>query len=85
MVAVLDRAGREIDADPMDAADNARSRALSARHLIERACMDVLDRFGRATGAALLAYDAQIAQRYSELALYIRQCHAERDLQALVE
>jgi alkylation response protein AidB-like acyl-CoA dehydrogenase len=78
--ALLAQAGREIDVDPQDAGGQARRRALMARHLIERMCTDVLDRFGRATGPQLLAFDARIAQRYSELTLYIRQCHAERDL-----
>jgi hypothetical protein len=44
-----------------------------------------MDHFGRATGPALLAFDAALAQRYAELTLYIRQCHAERDLQSLAE
>ena len=78
--AVLAQAAREIDADPQDSTQEARRRALMARHLIERLCTDVLDRFGRATGPQLLAFDARIAQRYAELSLYIRQCHAERDL-----
>jgi alkylation response protein AidB-like acyl-CoA dehydrogenase len=78
--ALLAQAGREIDVDPQDAGGQARRRALMARHLIERMCTDVLDRFGRATGPQLLAFDARIAQRYTELTLYIRQCHAERDL-----
>jgi alkylation response protein AidB-like acyl-CoA dehydrogenase len=78
--AVLNEAGHQIDADAQDSARGARKRALMARHLIERQCMDVLDRFGRATGPALLAFDAPIAQRFAELTLYLRQCHAERDL-----
>jgi alkylation response protein AidB-like acyl-CoA dehydrogenase len=81
--AVLEQAGREIDADPKDRELVGRRRALMARHLIERMCVDVLDRFGRATGPQLLAFDAQIAQRHAELALYVRQCHAERDLEAI--
>ena len=44
---------------------------------------DVLDRFGRATGPQLLAFDGGIARRHAELALYIRQCHAERDLESI--
>jgi hypothetical protein len=83
MTAILDRAGREIDADPTDSGQRARVRALSARHLIERHCTEVMDHFGRATGPALLAYDAAIAQRYAELTLYIRQCQAERDLESM--
>jgi alkylation response protein AidB-like acyl-CoA dehydrogenase len=78
--AVLAQAAREIDSDPHDMAHEAQRRALMVRHLIERQCTDVLDRFGRATGPQLLAFDAEIAQRHAELTLYIRQCHAERDL-----
>lgn len=78
--AVLNEAGHQIDADPRDSAWGAQKRALMARHLIERQCVEVLDRFGRATGPALLAFDAVVAQRFAELTLYIRQCHAERDL-----
>ena len=81
--ALLAHAGQEIDADPLDLQAQARRRALMARHLIERLCTDVLDRFGRATGPQLLAFDARVAQRYAELTLYIRQCHAERDLAAI--
>ena len=81
--AVLAQAAREIDADPHDTSHEAKRRALMARHLIERLCTDVLDRFGRATGPHLLAFNAQMAQRHAELYLYIRQCHAERDLAAI--
>jgi alkylation response protein AidB-like acyl-CoA dehydrogenase len=79
----LRQAADEIDADPQDSQGRARRRALMARHLIERLCTDSLDRFGRATGPQLLAFDAAVAQRYAELTLYIRQCHAERDLAAI--
>jgi hypothetical protein len=78
--AILTEAGRQIDADPGDSAGVGHKRALMARHLIERTCTEVLDHFGRATGPTLLAFDAAVAQRYAELTLYIRQCHAERDL-----
>lgn len=81
--AFLRQAGEEIDADPHDTHGQARRRALMARHLVERLCTDTLDRFGRATGPQLLAFDTQVAQRYAELTLYIRQCHAERDLASI--
>ena len=81
--AVLDRAGREIDADPLDERGDARNRALKVRHLIERWCTEVLDRFGRATGPRLLAEDGQVARQHMGLAVYIRQCHGERDLEAI--
>jgi alkylation response protein AidB-like acyl-CoA dehydrogenase len=79
-LAVLEQAARETDKDP-SSATAARERAYLVRHLIERSCTEILDRFGRATGPQLLAFDGAIAQRYSELTLYIRQCHAERDLE----
>lgn len=78
----LDQAGREIDADP-DNYEGARARALVLRHRVEQTCSDVLERFGRAYGPRPLAYDTAISQRYQELVLYLRQCHAERDLEAL--
>jgi alkylation response protein AidB-like acyl-CoA dehydrogenase len=81
--AILEQSGREIDFDPRDCAGQARVRALKVRHLIERACTEVLDRFGRATGPQLLAHDEKVARQYAALALYIRQCHAERDLETI--
>jgi alkylation response protein AidB-like acyl-CoA dehydrogenase len=83
--AVLEQSGREIDDDPVDVGRCARRRALKARHLIERACTEVLDRFGRATGPQLLAYDAHVVRQHASLALYIRQCHGERDLETIPE
>jgi alkylation response protein AidB-like acyl-CoA dehydrogenase len=81
--AILEQSGREIDLDPLDRAGEARVRAMKVRHLIERACTEVLDRFGRATGPQLLAHDEKVARQYAALALYIRQCHAERDLETI--
>jgi hypothetical protein len=83
MQAALNQASLEIDSQP-DALGPARQRAYVVRHLIERTCTEVLDRFGRATGPQLLAFDAGIARRYAELTLYIRQCHAERDLEKIL-
>jgi len=81
--AMLDQAGSEIDADPRDQSESARTRALKLRHLIERACAEVLDRFARATGPHLLAHDARVIRQHQALSLYIRQCHGERDLAAI--
>jgi len=78
--AILEQAGREIDADPLDRSSTARTRGLKVRHLIERTCAEVLDRFARATGPHLLAYDANVVRQHQALTLYIRQCHGERDL-----
>jgi alkylation response protein AidB-like acyl-CoA dehydrogenase len=78
--ATLDTAGAEIDADPADRKRQARARALMVRHLVERWCTEVLDRFGLATGPGLLCFDAHVAQQHMGLGVYIRQCHGERDL-----
>jgi alkylation response protein AidB-like acyl-CoA dehydrogenase len=80
--ACLDSAGREIDEDPVDRA-NARIRALTLRHVVEQACTDVLRRIARAYGPRPLAFDCHISRRYQELDLYVRQSHAERDLERL--
>lgn len=83
MGATLDQCGREIDDDPEDVSHRARVRALMVRHLIERACTEVLERFGRATSEHLLAYDAAVAKQYAALTLCIRQCQTERDLETI--
>ncbi len=80
--ACLDTAGREIDASPCDARQNT-IRALTVRHLVEQACTDVLRRLPRAYGPYPLAMDESISRRCQELDLYLRQCHAERDLESL--
>ena len=79
----LEQAGREIDADPLDRAHQAQTRALKVRHLIERLCTEVIDRFGRATGPGLLAFTPQVGRQHHSLQLYLRQCHAERDLEVI--
>jgi alkylation response protein AidB-like acyl-CoA dehydrogenase len=84
MRSLLDQAGEQMDAAPDDRPE-AQRRALIVRHLIERLCSEVMDRFGRLSGPQLLAFDAAIALRHAELTLYLRQCHAERDLEAIVE
>jgi hypothetical protein len=78
----LDQAGKEIDVDPKNV-DEAEVRALSLRHLIEQLCTDVLRRIPRAFGPYPLAMDEAVSLRYQELDLYLRQSHAERDLDRL--
>jgi hypothetical protein len=79
---ILQAAGDEIDATPQDA-KAAHRRALTVRHLAEQASSDILRRLPRAYGPHPLAMDETIAKRYAELDLYVRQSHAERDLEAL--
>lgn len=80
--AYLTTAGDEIDADPLDC-HQAQIRALTLRHLVEQECTAVLRRLGKAYGPYPLAMDKAIAERCQELELYLRQCHAERDLECL--
>lgn len=80
--ALLDTAASEIDQCPMNP-DAARIRALTLRHLVEQSCTDVLRRFARTYGPRPLAFDCEISRRYQELDLYLRQSHAERDLEKL--
>ncbi len=80
--AYLDAAGREIDQES-EGGVKARVRALTLRHLVEQACTDVLRRLPRALGPGPLAMDQVFQRRYAELDLYLRQSHAERDLEML--
>jgi alkylation response protein AidB-like acyl-CoA dehydrogenase len=80
--AVLDRAGDEID-DAPDDPGAARRRARIVRHLVDRAATEAIERFGRALGPRPLIRDGDVARRIAEVQLYVRQCHAERDLDAL--
>ncbi|MEV0758996.1 acyl-CoA dehydrogenase family protein [Nocardia sp. NPDC050435] len=82
---VLGRAADDIDrgvpSDPV--AQRARARAVRA--VVEQAATDTIDRVGRALGAAPLCLDADHARRVADLAVYLRQSHAEADLAALGE
>ena len=81
--ALVDRAGREIDDDPTDAAGTARWRALALRHAVERTCSEVLDRFSQALGPRPFTSDRATAQRYADTHLYLRQHKGSVDLHEL--
>lgn len=74
----LRSAAADVDAAPEEL-PAARRRAFAIRSLVDRACTDVIERFGRALGAAPYATDAGTAQRIADLQVYTRQSHAERD------
>ena len=82
MHSYLEQAGREIDEFPSNV-PAARIRARMTRHLVEQSCTDVLRRLVRAYGPHPLAMREDILMRYQELDLYLRQSHAERDLETL--
>ena len=75
-------AGREVDESYSDR-NAAMVRALRVRHLIEQACIDTLRRFARAYGPHPLTMVGETSRRYQELDVYLRQSHAERDLESL--
>lgn len=77
---VLDAAAGVIDADP---AAIQHRLALRVRATAEAAATEVVDRVGRALGAGPLCRDAAHARRVADLTVYLRQSHAEGDLEQL--
>ena len=69
----------------IDPLDFSQQEITSLLDLADRICADVMDHVGRAIGAGPLAHDADVAQRFADIAVYTRQCHAERDEQWLGE
>jgi alkylation response protein AidB-like acyl-CoA dehydrogenase len=78
--AVLDAAADAIDADPRG---DAHALALRVRATVEAAATEVADRVGRALGAGPLSRDGEHARRVADLTVYLRQSHAEADLEQL--
>lgn len=82
MYALLDRAGREIDAAPFDI-HAAQIRALQLRHLVDQMGSEVLRSFSRAYGPHPLSMNAETSRRFQEATLYMRQSHGARDAEVL--
>lgn len=78
----LHGAAAEVDRRPDDL-DVAQRVARRFRAVVESAATLTVDRVGRALGATPLAADAAHTQAVSDLLVYLRQSHAERDLAAL--
>ncbi|WP_250030902.1 acyl-CoA dehydrogenase family protein [Paractinoplanes maris] len=78
--AVLLEAAAIIDADPLAIQHRL---ALRVRATAEAAATEVIDRVGRALGAGPLGRDEQHAHRVADLTVYLRQSHAEADLEQL--
>lgn len=76
-------AARAIDADPLLCGEESELRARRVRAVVEAAATDVITRVGRALGAGPLCHDAAHAQRVADLTVYLRQSHAEADLERL--
>jgi hypothetical protein len=78
--ALLVDAARWIDRHPDE---SAHRLALQVRSAAEHNARLVLDHAGRALGAGPLCRDERVARRFADLPVFIRQSHAERDLDAL--
>jgi len=79
--AMLWSAAAYVDALPHD--ERAELVARRVRAVVEHAVDEAITRTGRALGPTPLALDGKHAQRVADLAMYVRQSHAERDLAAL--
>jgi alkylation response protein AidB-like acyl-CoA dehydrogenase len=73
----------DVDADPLDRKGFAELLARRARAVVETAVDEAITRTGRALGPAPLCLDAAHARRVADLSVYVRQSHAERDLERL--
>jgi hypothetical protein len=76
-------AAAEVDADPLNRKGSAELIARRVRAVVETAVDQVINRTARALGPGPLCQDADHAQRVADLTIYVRQSHAERDLEQL--
>lgn len=80
--AVLRETAAYIDENPR--ADSMQM-AFRARLTVEKAALTVIEHASRALGAGPLCRDAHFARMVADLPVFLRQSHAERDLQSLGE
>ncbi len=78
--ALLRQTAAAVDADP--AGDHGLAVG-TVRSAVERAAREVVDRAPRIVGPGPLSRDDGLARALADLALYVRQHHAERDHAAL--
>jgi len=78
--ALIREAAAAIDSAP---GVNAMRTAMTVRLSVEATANTVLHSVGRALGAGPLCKDASLAQLYADLPVFMRQSHAERDLEAV--
>ncbi|WP_198655788.1 acyl-CoA dehydrogenase family protein [Salinicola sp. CR57] len=76
----LREAAAWIDAHP---AENAQFIALSVRAAIDDMVATIIEHAGRALGAAPYCRDAAFARMMADLPVFVRQTHAERDLESI--
>lgn len=81
--ALLAASASEIDDAPSVGGRVAERRARRVRAVVEHAATETLLRVGRALGAEPLCHDGEHARRVADLTVYLRQSHAESDLERL--
>jgi hypothetical protein len=81
--ATLTATAADFDADPVNQSGDAELLARRARAVVEHAVDEAITRTGRALGPGPLVGDAAHARRVADLTVYVRQSHAERDLEQL--
>ncbi|WP_438395082.1 acyl-CoA dehydrogenase [Caballeronia sp. DA-9] len=79
---LLRETAAQIDREPYA---DAMPGVFRARLAAEKAAAEVIERAGRALGAAPLCRNRHLASLMSDLPVFIRQSHAERDEAALAE
>lgn len=78
--ALLRETARWIDEHPVQ---DAQAAAMRVRLAVEETAQAVLAHAGKALGAGPLCRDAQLARAVADLPIYLRQSHAQRDLEGL--
>ncbi|MCW2655629.1 MAG: acyl-CoA dehydrogenase [Mycobacterium sp.] len=81
--ATLAAAAAYVDGDPRNQSGLAELTARRARAVVETAADEAIVRTGRALGPGPLCMDGGHARRVADLTVYLRQSHAERDLESL--
>ncbi len=76
---ILDRAGRDIDADPRDRQRRSEFCAQAARQAVHDSCVEVLACVAAAGGARPLGHDGLQSQRAADLYVYLAQHHGGAD------
>ena len=78
--ALLRQAAARMDTAPGEVGERT---ALTVRAAVEAAATETIERVGRALGPAPLCHDRAHARRVADLGVYLRQTHAERDLERI--
>jgi len=78
--ALLRQAAAEMDKSPGEVDERV---ALTVRAAVDSAATETIERVGRALGPGPLCNDRAHARRVTDLGVYLRQTHAERDLERI--